>query len=149
VANSAEPDIDETLSGRTAALRVLAALLVAAPAVVLRVSGVALAPPLAVVVFGAAVLASVALLMWAAEAARADISGSLALALLALVAILPEYAVDIFFAYSAGSRPEYAAFATQHDRRQPAAHRGGLATAGVRRDLGAAPPRSRESRHSR
>ncbi|MGW5721469.1 hypothetical protein ACWEVP_35200 [Amycolatopsis sp. NPDC003865] len=29
-----------------------------------------------------------------------------------MVAILPEYAVDIFFAYSAGSRPEYAAFAT-------------------------------------
>lgn len=110
--NSAESDIDDVLSGRAAAMRVVAALLVAAPAVVLRLSGIALPAPVAVTVFGAAVLASVALLMWAAEAARADISGSLALALLALVAILPEYAVDIYFAYSAGHRPEYAAFAT-------------------------------------
>jgi cation:H+ antiporter len=112
VANSAESDIDDVLSGRAAAMRVVVAVLVAAPAVVLRLSGVALPAPIAVAVFGAAVLASVALLMWAAEAVRADVSGSLALALLALVAILPEYAVDIFFAYSAGHRPDYAAFAT-------------------------------------
>lgn len=103
---------DDVLSGRTAAMRVMVALLVGAPAGVLRLSGITLPAPIAVTVFGAAVLASVALLMWAAEAARADISGSLALALLALVAILPEYAVDIFFAYSAGHRPDYAAFAT-------------------------------------
>ncbi|BDB42178.1 MULTISPECIES: sodium:proton exchanger [Mycobacterium] len=112
MANPDQPDSGDAVSGRTAIGRVMAALLVAAPAVVLRVTGTALPAPIAVVVFGAAVLASVALLMWAAEAARADISGSLALALLALVAILPEYAVDIFFAYSAGHRPEFAAYAT-------------------------------------
>lgn len=105
-------DADEVIFGRAALLRVLAAMLVAAPAVVFRLTGTALPAPAAVLVFGAGVLASVALLMWAAEAARADIFGSLALALLSLVAILPEYAVDIFFAYTAGSRPEYAAYAT-------------------------------------
>lgn len=103
---------ERVLSGRAAAARVAVAVLAAAPAVALRVSGTPLSPLPAVAVYGVGVLASVALLMWAAEAARADISGSMALALLALVAILPEYAVDIFFAYSAGHRPEYAAYAT-------------------------------------
>ncbi|MEV7268444.1 sodium:proton exchanger, partial [Micromonospora aurantiaca] len=78
-----------TVSGRGAAARIGIALAVAAPAVVVRLAGVQLAPVAAMVVFGAAVLAAVALLMWASEAARVDISGSLALAILALVAILP------------------------------------------------------------
>jgi cation:H+ antiporter len=105
-------EIETTVSGRGAAGRIALALAVAAPALVVRLAGVDLAPAVAVLVFGAAVLASVALLMWASEAARVDISGSLALAILALVAILPEYAVDIYFAYTAGHRPEYAAYAT-------------------------------------
>ncbi|GFG67789.1 sodium/calcium exchanger family protein [Mycobacterium kubicae] len=109
---AAEPTADAPIAGRAAALRVAAAVVVAAPAVSFRVTGTILSPAVAMLVFGVGVLASVALLMWAAEAARADISGSLALALLSLVAILPEYAVDIFFAYSAGGRPEYAAYAT-------------------------------------
>lgn len=105
-------EIETTVSGRGAGARVAFAVAVAAPAVIMRLAGVELAPVAAVVVFGAAVLASVALLMWASEAARVDISGSLALAILALVAILPEYAVDIFFAYTAGHDPAYAAYAT-------------------------------------
>jgi cation:H+ antiporter len=105
-------EVEQTISGRVAALRIAVAVAVAAPAVVLRLSGTHLPAGWAVLVFGAGVLASVALLMWAAEAARADISGSLALAILALVAILPEYAVDIYFAWAAGHRPEYAAYAT-------------------------------------
>lgn len=108
---AAEPSTDARISGRAAAFRVATAVVVAAPAVSLF-TGTTLSPAVAMLVFGVGVLASVALLMWAAEASRADISGSLALALLSLVAILPEYAVDIFFAYSAGSRPEYAAYAT-------------------------------------
>ncbi|MEU4817766.1 sodium:proton exchanger [Micromonospora chalcea] len=105
-------EIEMTVSGRGAAARIGIALAVAAPAVVVRLAGVQLAPVAAMVVFGAAVLAAVALLMWASEAARVDISGSLALAILALVAILPEYAVDIYFAYTAGHEPAYAAYAT-------------------------------------
>lgn len=57
-------------------------------------------------IFGAAFLLS-----WAAEAGQVDIPQALALAFLALVAVLPEYAVDLYFAYNAGSKPEYAPFA--------------------------------------
>ncbi|MBM0228244.1 MULTISPECIES: sodium:proton exchanger [Micromonospora] len=103
--------VETTVTGRGAGARIALALAVAAPAVIMRLAGVELAPVAAVAVFGAAVLASVALLMWASEAARVDISGSLALAILALMAILPEYAVDIFFAYTAGHDPAYAAYA--------------------------------------
>ncbi len=99
------------LSRRTVATRVAAALVVAAPAVVLRLAGAHLAPVAAMLVFGAGVCAAAVILMWAAETARADMSGALALALLALIAVLPEYAVDLYYAYRAGSRPEYAAYA--------------------------------------
>jgi cation:H+ antiporter len=57
------------------------------------------------------VVAASFLLAWAAEAARVDISGPLAIALLAVIAVLPEYAVDLYFAYTAGSDPAYTAYA--------------------------------------
>src|SRR5699024_8430054 len=40
-----------------------------------------------------------------------DISGALAIALLALIAVLPEYAVDFYFAFRSGSEAQYAHFA--------------------------------------
>ncbi|MBB4957847.1 sodium:proton exchanger [Micromonospora polyrhachis] len=104
--------LDVTLSVPTALVRVGAAVVVALPAVVVRSAGLELPSVAGMVVFGAAVLASVALLMWAAEVVRVDVPGTVALALLALVAVLPEYAIDIYFAYRAGSHPHYAAFAT-------------------------------------
>ena len=58
-------------------------------------------------IFGAAFLLS-----WAAEVAQLDIPKSLALAALALVAVLPEYAVDVYFAWRAGKDPQYTAYAT-------------------------------------
>ncbi len=91
--------------------RVLLCLLIAAPAVVLRVTGVRLFPVLDLLVFGASVVAAAFLLAWAAEAAHKDISGTLAIALLAVVAVLPEYAVDLYYAYTAGSDPAYTHFA--------------------------------------
>ena len=42
------------------------------------------------------------MLSWAAEAAQVDISAGLALAVLALLAVLPEYAVDFVFSFQAG-----------------------------------------------
>jgi cation:H+ antiporter len=83
----------------------------ALPAIVLRLSGSELSPELTVLVFGMGVVASAVLLSWAAEAAQVDISGSLAIAILALIAVLPEYAVDLYFAYTAGSDPTYTQFA--------------------------------------
>ena len=81
--------------------------LIPLPALCLRLLGVELPPIYAGVVFGAAVVASAVILAWAAEAAQLDISGSLAIALLALIAVLPEYAVDLYFAYTAGHDPEF------------------------------------------
>lgn len=61
-----------------------------------------LAPPLAALVYGIAIVGAAFLLSWAAEAAQVDISAGLALAVLALLAVLPEYAVDFVFSFKAG-----------------------------------------------
>jgi cation:H+ antiporter len=65
----------------------------------------------AALIYGAAVVASAFLLAWAAEAAQVDFSQGLALALLALIAILPEYVVDGTMAWLAATEPVYAAYA--------------------------------------
>ncbi|MGH4006775.1 MAG: sodium:proton exchanger [Pseudonocardiaceae bacterium] len=59
-------------------------------------------PVLAAVIFGMAIVGAAFVLSWAAEAAQVDISAGLALAVLALLAVLPEYAVDFVFTYQAG-----------------------------------------------
>ena len=84
---------------------------VALPAVVLRGSGVHAEPIVALLIFGGAVVAASFLLAWAAEAVQVDISGGLAIALLAFIAVLPEYVVSVYFAYGAGSQPEYVHYA--------------------------------------
>jgi cation:H+ antiporter len=61
-----------------------------------------LVPPLAALVYGIAIVGAAFLLSWAAEAAQVDISAGLALAVLALLAVLPEYAVDFVFSFQAG-----------------------------------------------
>src|ERR1700754_1236430 len=73
-----------------------------APAVVVRVVGVHPDPVAALLIFGAAVVSASFLLAWGAEAAQIDVSGGLAIAALALVAVLPEYAVDLYYAYVSG-----------------------------------------------
>lgn len=89
----------------------LLCLAVAIPAVALRLTGTHLSAPLGIVVFGLGVVAASFVLAWAAEAAEMDISGGLAIALLAVIAVLPEYAVDLYFAHTAGSNPEYVQYA--------------------------------------
>ena len=81
------------------------------PALVLRFGGLAPAPALGLVLFGMAVVAASFVLAWAAEAAQVDISGGLAIAILAVIAVLPEYAVDLYFAFTAGSRPDFVPYA--------------------------------------
>ncbi|MDN5859065.1 MAG: sodium:proton exchanger [Pseudonocardia sp.] len=61
-----------------------------------------LPPPLAAAVFGVAIIGAAFVLSWAAEAAQVDISAGAAIALLALLAVLPEYAVDFVFTWKAG-----------------------------------------------
>ena len=82
-----------------------------APAVVVRIVGLHLDPVVALLVFGAAVVAASFLLAWAAEAAQIDVAGGLAIAVLALVAVLPEYAVDLYYAYTSGHNAEYTQYA--------------------------------------
>src|SRR5437879_6280638 len=91
--------------------KIALAFAVAAPALVLRLAGIHPPPLVAMLAFGSAVVASAFLLVWAAEAARHDISGSLATAILAVIAVLPEYAVDLYFAWSAGRIPQNAHYA--------------------------------------
>jgi cation:H+ antiporter len=81
------------------------------PAVVVRIAGLHPDPVAALFVFGAAVVAASFLLAWAAEAAQIDVSGGLAIAVLALVAVLPEYAVDLYYSYVSGHNAVYTQYA--------------------------------------
>ena len=85
---------------------------VAAPAPILRLSGADLASGTDVAVSGIAILAAAFLLTWTSEASEVDVSRGLALALIALIAVLPEYAVDLYFAWTAPDVPANAHFAT-------------------------------------
>jgi cation:H+ antiporter len=91
---------------------ILLAGMATVPAMVMRASGAHVAAGGEASVFGVAILGGAFLLTWAAEVAELDISQGLALAFLALVAVLPEYAVDLYFAWKAASHPEYTAYAT-------------------------------------
>ena len=73
-----------------------------------------LLPWMGTIVFGAGIVGAAALLAWASEVAEIDISQGLALAIVALVAVLPEYAVDIFLAWQAGNDPSslYSSYTT-------------------------------------
>ena len=62
-----------------------------------------LAPPLLALTYGVAVIGAAFVLAWAAEAAQLDVSASLAIGVLALIAVLPEYAVGFVFAWKGGN----------------------------------------------
>jgi len=81
------------------------------PALVVRIGGLHPDPVAALLIYGGAVVAASFLLAWGAEAAQIDVSGGLAIAALALVAVLPEYAVDLYYAYVSGHNPDYTQYA--------------------------------------
>ncbi|MGD9892422.1 MAG: hypothetical protein AB7R89_05295 [Dehalococcoidia bacterium] len=76
--------------------------LVGLPGVILRVAGIHPDPVIGALVFGFAILSAAFLLSWAAETAEMDISQGLALAIIAFIAVLPEYAVDLVLAWNEG-----------------------------------------------
>lgn len=92
-------------------LPIVAAALVALPAIPVRLLGIDLDTTVEVTLFGVAILAAAFLLTWAAEVAETEISQTLALAFLAIIAVLPEYAVDLYFAWTAPANPDNAHFA--------------------------------------
>ncbi len=89
------------------------ATLAVLPAVFLRSTGGSTGPLGDAALFGVAILASGFLLSWGAEAAEKYIATGFVLAVVALITVLPEYAVDFYFAYRAGQDPAsgYAAYA--------------------------------------
>jgi cation:H+ antiporter len=72
------------------------------PGVILRIGGGHPPDPVAALLFGLAIVGAAFLLSWAAEVAQLDISAGLAIAVLAFIAVLPEYAVDLVFATKGG-----------------------------------------------
>ncbi|EMA44928.1 sodium/calcium exchanger membrane subunit [Halococcus saccharolyticus] len=91
---------------------VAAALLLTVPFVATFISyggymtihpGENIAPGTAVVVAGLAVLGAAFLLAWGAETAEKDVPRAFAIAVLAVLAVAPEYAVDALYAWNAGA----------------------------------------------
>jgi cation:H+ antiporter len=87
------------------------AIAITVPSLVFRLAGLEASPPREALIFGCAVLGASFLLSWAAEVAQLEMSQALALAILALIAILPEYAVDLYFAWRAAEDPVYGHYA--------------------------------------
>ena len=83
-------------------LSLVLAVLITLPGLVARVFDLHLSHPVEATLFGLAIVGSAFMLSWAAEVAQLDISAGLAIAVLAFIAVLPEYAVDMVFAWKAG-----------------------------------------------
>jgi cation:H+ antiporter len=81
------------------------AALAAVPGLAARLAGIALAPPAAAMASGSAIIGASFLLLWACDAAQVEISQALSLAIVALIAVLPEYSVDMYFTWQAGAQP--------------------------------------------
>lgn len=88
-------------------------LVIGIAAITLRMSSLSLEhiPLLATAIYGIAVVAAAFLLSWAAEALQLDINPRMAIGILALIAVLPEYAVDFYCAWSAAKDPHYIQYA--------------------------------------
>jgi len=68
-------------------------------------------PELITPLAGIAIVGAAFLLSWAVELAERDIPQSLAILVLALISVLPEYAVDLHFAIRAATDPSHAHYA--------------------------------------
>jgi cation:H+ antiporter len=83
-------------------LTIVLAAVVCIPAVALRLTHPHLDHVVLAIFFGLGIVGAAFLLSWAAEVAQLDISAGLAIAVLAFIAVLPEYAVDLVFAQKGG-----------------------------------------------
>jgi cation:H+ antiporter len=87
------------------------AVLATGPGLYLGLTHTHVEPVVGAIIFGVAIFGAAFILSWAAEAAEIDISESLAVALLALIAVLPEYAVDFVFTWKSAHDPSQAHYA--------------------------------------
>ena len=97
---------------------VVATLLVTVPWILTFISyggygtvhpGENITPGIAVLIAGVAILGAAFLLAWAAETAEKDVPSAFAIAVLAVLAVAPEYAVDALYAWQAGAGSSQAA----------------------------------------
>jgi cation:H+ antiporter len=84
----------------------LIAVCLCLPGALSRVTGFHGEVGLMALLFGLSIVGAAFMLSWAAEVAQLDMSAGLAIALLAFVAVLPEYAVDLVFAWKGGNAVE-------------------------------------------
>ena len=82
------------------------------PGLAIWSSGAHLPDVAAASMFGLAIIGSAFLLSWASEVAEIDIPKALAISVLAIVAVLPEYAIDVYLAWTAAYVPENVNLAT-------------------------------------
>jgi cation:H+ antiporter len=99
---STEQDDPVQVRPARARLALVLPLLATAPAAVISLAHPDLGPPIEALIYGMAIVGAAFMLSWAAEVAQLDISAGLAIAILALIAVLPEYAVDFVFASKGG-----------------------------------------------
>src|SRR5712691_3597278 len=92
-------------------LAVALALLAAVPAALVHVGVLSVSVEIATLFYGLAIVGAAFAMSWGAEAAEHDIPRALALSVVALLAVFPEYAVDIVFAVKAGQDPSFAPYA--------------------------------------
>jgi len=102
---------DETPPNPRGWLLVLLAATLMVPGLLVVLVGVPAEAPVKALAYGIAIVGAAFLLSWAAEVVQLDFSQGLALALLALIAILPEYVVDATYAFLAAEDPAYAGYA--------------------------------------
>ncbi len=76
------------------------------PGLLLRVTGIELHPVVMTIITAIAIFSASFILTWACEVMQMDIPQAVAIALVALIAVLPEYAVDMYFTWMAGKYPE-------------------------------------------
>jgi cation:H+ antiporter len=99
------------MSSRRGVAWLVTAILLTLPGLLYKPLGLETSPPATAAIFGCAILGAAFLLSWGAEVAQLEVSQALALAILALIAILPEYAVDLYFAWRAADDPVYGHYA--------------------------------------
>lgn len=75
------------------------------PGLVVHIAGIVLSPIIGMTIFFAALVGAGFMLSWGVEAAEEHASQGLIIAVLALITVLPEYAVDIYLSYQAGKQP--------------------------------------------
>src|SRR2546421_1892606 len=92
-------------------LAVVLAVLAAVPAAVVHLGLLGASVEIATLFYGLAIVGAAFAMSWGAEAAEHDIPRALALTAVALLAVFPEYAVDIVFAVKAGQDPTFAPYA--------------------------------------